>query len=138
MLLLSIGKDAVQVRFRIDLTEHCSIGPGKIELLEAIEKLGSLRKAAIELGMSYRRGWLLINNLNHSFQKPLTSATVGGLGGGGIELTAFGLELVRRYRAAGRRIDTLARSKFADFVRNAAPDYQNPPSSERRSLKRRI
>ena len=53
------------VRFRVDFSEACSLGPGKIELLESIQKTGSLRQAAQALGMSYRRAWLLLDGLNH-------------------------------------------------------------------------
>src|SRR4051794_23167808 len=69
------------IRFRIDLTPGCSIGPGKIQLLEAVARTGSLRRAATELRMSYRRAWLLLDEINHSFSEPATLATVGGAGG---------------------------------------------------------
>ncbi len=109
------------VRFRIDFSAQCSIGPGKIELLEAIGRCGSLRRAAAELGMSYRRAWLLIDSLNQGFAQPCTSAMTGGSGGGGAELTPFGAELVRRYRAAARRIESCVRDGFADFDAQLAP-----------------
>jgi molybdate transport system regulatory protein len=108
------------VRFRLDLGAQCSIGPGKIELLEAIARTGSLRWAAVQLRMSYRRAWLLIDSLNHSFTEPATTASVGGVGGGGVELTSFGAELVRRYRIAERRIEALARTEFAALARKVA------------------
>src|SRR3984893_9708934 len=50
------------VRFRIDFNSRCSIGPGKIELLEDIARHGSIRQAALDLGMSYRHAWLLIDD----------------------------------------------------------------------------
>lgn len=104
------------VRFRIDLSAKCSIGPGKIDLLEAITRSGSIRQAARSLGMSYRRAWLLIDSVNRSFNEPATRASVGGTGGGGVELTAFGVELVRRYRSVSRRIESIAQSEFADLA----------------------
>lgn len=104
------------VRFRIDLGAKCSLGPGKIDLLEAITRSGSIRQAARDLGMSYRRAWLLIDSVNHSFSEPATRASVGGTGGGGVELTPFGAELVRRYRNASRRIESIAQAEFADLA----------------------
>lgn len=108
------------VRFRIDLAPGCSLGPGKISLLEAIEKRGSLTRAAASLGMSYRYAWLLLNDLRNSFTEPLTTASVGGKHGGGVELTRFGIEVVRRYRAASKRIEAAARVAFAPIARKTA------------------
>jgi molybdate transport system regulatory protein len=117
------------VRFRVDFTPTCSLGPGKVELLETIEQTGSLRQAAQTLGMSYRRAWLLLDALNRSFTEPAAIASVGGQGGGGARLTAFGSELVKRYRAAAKNIEALARTEFqpiatkalANVTKNAAP-----------------
>ncbi len=67
-----MGKTAMHqmVRFRVDFSPICSIGPGKIELLESIQRTGSLRQAARALGLSYRRAWLLLDDLNRSFNEP--------------------------------------------------------------------
>ena len=108
------------VRFRVDLGPGCSIGPGKIELLEAIARTGSIRQAARTMRMSYRRAWLLIESINRSFREPVTTASVGGQGGGGVELTPLGEDLVRRYRKAAKRIDTLAMSQFAGLSQKMA------------------
>lgn len=86
------------VRLRIDLGPGSSIGPGKIALLERIESSGSLSQAARELGMSYRRAWLLLDDLNHALPEPVTTASVGGAGGGGARLTPLGRELIVAYR----------------------------------------
>jgi molybdate transport system regulatory protein len=107
------------VRFRVDFTPGCSVGPGKIELLESIDQTGSLRQAAQTLGMSYRRAWLLLDALNRSFSEPVAVASVGGQGGGGARLTPFGLDLVKRYRAAARNIEALARTEFQPIAAKA-------------------
>lgn len=122
------------VRFRIDLSDSCSVGPGKVDLLEAIARTGSLRQAAKQMRMSYRRAWLLVDSLNRSFVEPTTTASVGGLGGGGVELTAFGADLVRRYRIAARRIEAFARSEFAELERKAAPASTRGGASTRHRL----
>ena len=86
------------VRLRIDLGPGISIGPGKIALLEQIERSGSLSQAARVLKMSYRRAWLLLDDLNHGLAAPVTTASVGGSGGGGAQLTEFGRRVVAAYR----------------------------------------
>jgi molybdate transport system regulatory protein len=125
------------VRFRIDLTPGCSLGPGKIDLLEAISAQGSLTRAAASLGMSYRYAWLLVDDLKKSFRTPVTSATVGGSRGGGVELTPFGRELVRRYRAAYRRIESTARGEFGPLLEHAQARKPKARTVRRvRSIKR--
>ena len=59
------------IRFRIDFTKSAFVGPGKIDLLEAIQRSGSLSQAARDLRMSYRRAWLLVDSLKSSFENPL-------------------------------------------------------------------
>src|SRR5258708_36966422 len=70
------------VRFRVDLGGGCSIGIGKIELLEGISRNGSLSEAARQMRMSYRRAWLLLADLNASFDQPVAQASTGRRGGG--------------------------------------------------------
>ncbi len=103
----------VNVRFRLDFSPGASVGPGKIDLLDAIEAEGSLSAAARHVGMSYRRAWLLVDSLNASFDTPVTTASIGGRGGGGVVLTAFGRELVRHYREFAAEIDVLASRRWA-------------------------
>ena len=127
------------VRFRVDLAPGCSLGPGKIDLLEAIVKHGSLTRAAAALGMSYRYAWLLVDDLKASFTEPVTAATVGGKRGGGVELTPFGRELVKRYRAAYARIESVARREFAPLMKRVRPRAVQPRAKagrRARSIKR--
>ncbi len=110
----------ITVRFRVDVSPACSIGPGKIALLMGVERTGSLRRAAQQLGMSYRRAWLLIDGLNRSFTEPVTTASVGGKGGGGVKLAPLGEELVRRYNALAKRLDAMAQREFASVAEGPA------------------
>ena len=89
----------VQFRLRIYRDDGIAIGPGKIALLEAIADSGSISAAARSLGMSYRRAWLLVDELNRAFGQPVVTTQMGGKSGGGAELTAFGRDLVGHYRA---------------------------------------
>jgi len=108
------------IRFRVDFSPRCSLGPGKIALLEAIAEQGSLTRAAARLGMSYRYAWLLLEDLKRAFTEPVTRATVGGRSGGGVALTAFGTEVVRRYKLATRRIDAIGRDTFGPLLKKAS------------------
>jgi molybdate transport system regulatory protein len=128
------------IRFRVDLSPGCSLGPGKIALLEAVAKEGSLTRAAAVLGYSYRYAWLLLDDLNRSFAEPVTRATVGGRRGGGVELTKFGADLIRRFNLATRRIDAVGRSAFGPLkpkVRHkvSAKPGRKAAASRARSIK---
>jgi len=88
----------VQFRLRITRGDDIAVGPGKIELLEAIARTGSITAAARALGMSYRRAWLLVDTMNRCFKSPVVEAEAGGRSGGGTRLTATGAQVLRRYR----------------------------------------
>ena len=111
------------VRFRVDFGRECSVGIGKIELLEGIANNGSLSQAARTMRMSYRRAWLLLEDLNTSFDEPVAIATTGGRGGGGVVLTPFGRRLVDAYRQMESGLLPLADTYLREFGRhlNAAP-----------------
>jgi molybdate transport system regulatory protein len=84
---------------RIDFGAFGYLGPGKIMLMELISKHGSISAAGKEMGMSYRRAWLLVDEINHIFREPLVETQMGGSGGGGARLTRLGRDVVGRYRA---------------------------------------
>ena len=89
----------VRLTVRIDFGADRALGPGKIRLLEAIGKTGSITRAGRALGMSYRRAWLLIDDMNRCFRAPVVATQPGGVKGGGAELTPFGVALIENYRA---------------------------------------
>lgn len=89
----------LQPKIRILMGAVVAIGPGKADLLEAIGRTGSISAAGREMGMSYRRAWLLVEAINMSFVKPLVTTATGGKRGGGAELTSFGRDLLCWYRA---------------------------------------
>jgi molybdate transport system regulatory protein len=96
------------LRFRVDFGSRCSIGIGKVELLEGIARTGSISQAARDMRMSYRRAWLLLEDMNRSFDQAVTHASVGGRGGGGVVLTPFGHRLVAGYRRLESSLPPLA------------------------------
>jgi len=88
-----------RLRIRIVFGEDEMIGPGKADLLERIDRCGSIAAAGREMGMSYKRAWELIGTLNAMFREPLVESTRGGPGGGGAMLTGLGREVLAQYRA---------------------------------------
>jgi len=116
--LLSLGHNAGafmtdnRLSIRIDLTNGDRIGPGKIALLEAIKSAGSISAAARQLGMSYRRAWLLVEEINESLREPAVAAATGGKQGGGAALTPVGEEIIGLYRAIERAAHSGAAKEF--------------------------
>lgn len=104
-----------RARIRIDLARDFGVGPGKIGLLEGIERTGSLSGAARALGMSYRRAWLLLHSTNEAFQEPVAELAVGGKDGGGARLTDFGRRLVADFREFEREVDAMAAERFGEL-----------------------
>jgi molybdate transport system regulatory protein len=92
-------------------------------LLEAVRDYGSISAAGRSMGMSYRRAWLLIDELNHIFEEPVIDAKHGGSGGGGAELTSFGHRVVERYRAIEAKAHAAA---AADLDALAAATLKSP------------
>jgi molybdate transport system regulatory protein len=107
------------VRFRVDLGRDEAIGPGKIALLEQIERAGSLSQAARELGMSYRRAWQLLDSLNRCFRARVALTAKGGRRGGGATVTAFGHQLIRTYRDFDAEVQARAARHFRPIFRQA-------------------
>jgi molybdate transport system regulatory protein len=87
-----------KLTLRIDFDADRAIGPGKVKLLEMIDKHGSISEAGRQMGMSYRRAWLLVDSVNRSFNVPVIASQKGGQHGGAA-LTEFGHAVVQHYRA---------------------------------------
>ncbi len=84
---------------RIVFGETEMMGPGKAELLERIDRTGSIAAAGREMKMSYKRAWTLIETLNAMFREPVVESARGGPGVGGAHLTEMGRAVLRHYRA---------------------------------------
>jgi molybdate transport system regulatory protein len=103
------------LRLRIVFPNERQIGPGKADLLEAIGRTGSISSAARDLGMSYRRAWLLVDETSKLFKRPILTTAAGGAHGGGAELTDFGRALIAAYRRIEDRAAEAARSELIAF-----------------------
>ncbi len=103
---------------RVDIAPGASIGPGKARLLEEIARTGSIAAAARAMDMSYRRAWLLVDDLKAVFGEPLVATRPGGAKGGGAVLTPRGASVLAAFRtmeqaaarAAGEALNTMLRT----------------------------
>jgi molybdate transport system regulatory protein len=125
------GRSAPVARFRLRVMagESIAVGPGKIDLLEAIRDTGSITAAAKAMGMSYRRAWMLVDEVNRSLKKPAIASAIGGDHGGGSELTDVGQLLVRTYRHIESTASTTCSEDLAaltGLIRRAGPPSARP------------
>jgi molybdate transport system regulatory protein len=102
-----------RLTLRVDFGPDRALGPGKVLLLEAIRDEGSISQAGRTLGMSYRRAWLLVDDMNRCFREPVVDAQPGGVQGGGATLTGFGAELIRNYRAIEAEAKAATQARIA-------------------------
>jgi molybdate transport system regulatory protein len=111
-----------RLSIRIDLENGDRIGPGKIALLEAIRSTGSISAAARALHMSYRRAWLLVEEINHALREPAVAAETGGRSGGGAIVTPAGERLVGLYRTIESQARSAAGGEFRAIGRLVRPE----------------
>ena len=102
-----------RLTIRLDFDEDRRLGPGKVALLESIGGTGSISAAGRAHAMSYRKAWLLVEEMNRMFAEPLVAARPGGAKGGGAELTATGRQVIALYRQAERKMRVGAKGEIA-------------------------
>ncbi|HKW48198.1 MAG TPA: LysR family transcriptional regulator [Gemmatimonadaceae bacterium] len=105
---------SVGPRVRILSGSAIAIGPGKADLLQAIDETGSISAAARRMRMSYRRAWLLVQTMNECFRQPLVEAEKGGTSGGGARLTSTGREVLAEYRTMAESVV----DRFGPYLRD--------------------
>jgi molybdate transport system regulatory protein len=113
----------VRLTVRVDFGSGRSLGPGKVHLLEAIGKTGSISQAGRSLGMSYRRAWVLVDDLNRCFREPVVATQPGGAKGGGAAITPFGRRLIEHYRSIETRAMSVGKRQLHELesaLRNRA------------------
>ncbi len=132
------GREAMpRLTLRIDFDQDRAIGPGKIKLLELINQHGSISEAGRRMGMSYRRAWVLVDNLNHCFRAPVVASQAGGQHGGGASLTEFGHAVVDHYRAVESAAQTASAAHIealAAALAERAPPTGDPAGRKTRRL----
>jgi len=101
------------IRLRVMQGDTIAFGPGKADLLQAIEHAGSISGAAREMEMSYRRAWLLVEEMNRCFASPLVSTATGGARGGGAAVTELGREILARYQRMRKKAEAAIAADLA-------------------------
>jgi molybdate transport system regulatory protein len=107
----------ITARVRIYFESALAIGPGRVELLEGVQRTGSLAQAARDMKMSYRRAWLLMQSLNSSLRSPASLPARGGRRGGGATVTPVGKALIKAYRRMEANVTGDIKKQFARFSR---------------------
>jgi molybdate transport system regulatory protein len=110
---------------RIELGSRAAIGGEHIRLLELVETTGSITAAGRAHGLSYRRAWTLLDELNRMFKAPVLAAQSGGPDGGGARLTPFGHEMLARWRTIERCAAQAAQHLLAEIEAAATPEPPN-------------
>jgi len=114
-----------KLTIRLDFENGASLGPGKVRLLEEIERTGSIRNAAEGVNMSFRQAWLLLKAIEQMFEQPVIETQRGGSRGGGSALTDFGRIVVRSYRAVERAAAGPAAKEIAVLEARLSPRAQD-------------
>ena len=112
-----------RLSLRMELPNGSRLGPGKVALLESIGQRRSIAAAARDHDMSYRRAWLLVDDLNRAFTEPVVETFPGRSQGAGAALTTFGERLVALFRAAERRCAKAAAPSFKEIAAASSPGY---------------
>jgi molybdate transport system regulatory protein len=112
-------------RLRILLGEAIALGPGKAALLATIASTGSISAAARAMGMSYRRAWILVDEMNRAFRAPVVASEAGGRRGGGAIVTALGHDVLVRYRRMEEMATHTLAKEISAFRRLLRPDKNN-------------
>ncbi|WP_240643662.1 winged helix-turn-helix domain-containing protein [Paracoccus siganidrum] len=99
-----------RIKLRLEYPNPLVLGPGKADLLDGIDRLGSISAAGREMGMSYKRAWSLVEEMNAAFAQPVVDSSRGGSGGGGAVVTQAGRKVLAHYRA----LEALLRNRGAE------------------------
>ncbi len=125
------------IRFRIDLPNGQSVGPGKVELLDLVGRHASISAAARAMKMSYRQAWLKLQSLNRALDEPVFETATGGAHGGGTRLTDTGRKLIARFRSLQAALEGVAQRELRPWIRHVARKrtiHQRPVQPARRPV----
>lgn len=121
--------EVIRTNLRLTFPGGAPLSHGKAELMELIRETGSIRQAAVRMDMSYRRGWLLVDELNRMFRQPVVETKHGGKSGGGAALSEFGEELLTRFRSMEARTMEALKADLDWLAANANPQPEGAPAS---------
>ena len=107
---------APRLWIKIYFGDRGQIGPGKIRLLLGIAEHRSIAAAARAMEMSYRRAWLLVDQMNKTFGQPVVQTHTGGKARGGAELTPLGEEIITRYQELMEQAQAQSEGKLDELA----------------------
>lgn len=113
-------KQELNVRVRLLLNNKVVYGQGISQLLQHIDVTKSIRLAAIEMGMTYRKALTIIKTAEKELEQPLLTKKIGGTDGGGSALTDFGKDFMQRFKLLEEDIANYANNKFKEYFNNFA------------------
>jgi molybdate transport system regulatory protein len=125
-----------RLTIRVDFDSGASIGPGKVRLLEEVDRTGSIRKAAEALNMSFRQSWLLLKAIEEMFGEPVIVTARGGAKGGGSALTELGRLVVANYRQLEQDAALATRRQVASLQERVAVSPGTPRTSRKKISKK--
>lgn len=105
----------IKAAIKVDFGNNLRLGAGKVRLLEMVAETGSISAAARSMDMSYRRAWLLVEEMNQIFKVPVVETVAGGSGGGGAKITEHGTRVIAVFQELQVEADALVQSKFSQF-----------------------
>lgn len=114
-----VATDNAELWIKLTLPGVGQIGPGKVELLRKIGEHQSIAAAARSMDMSYRRAWLLVDEMNGLFEQPVVAKWQGGRSKGGASLTKFGEKLIASYDKLVDRSNSANRQLLNEITRSA-------------------
>lgn len=111
-------RPAFQTKFRLWIYagDEKLLGPGRVEIMERIHRTGSIQKAALEMGMSYRQAWKMVTEINERAGEPYVEKHLGGKGGGGAVVTKAGLKAIADYNAMDKALQRGIATEFRKSV----------------------
>lgn len=111
----------LKLRLRLLSDQEIAFGPGKADLLEAIQATGSISQAAKSMNMSYRRAWQLVETMNQLFISVLVETHKGGESGGGAIVTPFGLDILKQFRHMEHKARAAIEADFQQLSAHLKP-----------------
>lgn len=120
--------DVLKLKIQIFCGDEIAMGPGKADLLEAIDAHGSISAAGRSMGMSYRRTWLLVDTMNRCWREKLVETVAGGGKERGARLTTIGRQILNDYRAIENAAISAAASEDFRHLKHLLRDEPIPPA----------
>ena len=85
----------------------------RVKLLEMIDQTGSISRAAEKMNVTYHRAWEKLHEMEEGLGFKLVDAQVGGVHGGGAELTEKCREMIKQFRAFDRGLSDEIEQRFS-------------------------